>query len=56
MQALHDIVESVRAIGFLHLCASSIHELLTANMAKVRIKALSVLQRACVVAPLLIRM
>lgn len=51
MQALHDIVESVRAIGFLHLCASSIHELLAANLVKVRIKALSVLQRACVVAP-----
>lgn len=43
MQALHDIVDAARADGFLHLCASSMRELLAANLVKVHLKAFSVL-------------
>jgi len=46
MQALHDIIETVRADCFLHLCASSMHELLAANLVKVRVEARPVPLRA----------
>ena len=46
MQALHDIVESVWANRFLHLCASSMHELLAANLVKARVEARPVPLRA----------